>query len=295
MNNDKEIIDKKKYDREYHREYNKEYYKKNKDIIKEYKEKNKDKTKVYMKEYKEKNKEKNKDKIKVYMKEYNKTYRNNNKNSIIEKEKEYRENNNKKIKEYKKEYYENNKEAIKENTKEYYENNKDKVKEKSKCRSCNLFSTNKSTNYLCSYCNPDKSKHQKTKEMRVKTFLEENNYKFIHNKKCNLDNSCQTYYPDFIIDCNRFFLIIECDENAHSSYDADCEKIRENNICYALGLPCVFIRYNPDLKGVKLKIKEIVLKSYIEYYKNLQECDNEVQYLFYTKVEPKVKSKLKKV
>lgn len=92
---------------------------------------------------------------------------------------------------------------------------------------------------MCSYCNPDTSTKQKTKEMAVKTFLEENHYIFIYNKKCNLDKSCQTYYPDFLIDCNNFFVIIECDEDGHKTYDKNCEKIRENNICFALGLPCV--------------------------------------------------------
>ena len=88
-------------------------------------------------------------------------------------------------------------------------------------------------------------------------------------------------FPDFLIDNCTFFLIIECDENAHSSYPINCEKIRENNICYALGLPCIFIRYNPDLKGINLKTKEIVLKSYIDFYLDKDICDNEVQYLFY--------------
>lgn len=149
------------------------------------------------------------------------------------------------------------------------------------CTSCRLFVVKKSNNYLCSYCNPDKKTIQKTKEVRLKTFLENENYKFIYNKKCNLNNSCQTYFPDFLIDCNKFFLIIECDENAHDSYDFKCEKIRENNICYALGLPCVFIRYNPDKKGVKIKTKEKILKSYIEYYVKKEESDNETVYLFY--------------
>jgi hypothetical protein len=149
------------------------------------------------------------------------------------------------------------------------------------CKECRLFQVGKKTNYLCSYCNPEKSTRQKIKEIRVKTFLEENNYQFIYNKKCNLDKSCQTYFPDFLIDCNTFFLIIECDENAHSNYDIKCEKIRENNICFALGLPCVFIRYNPDKKNIKIKIKEKLLKSYIDYYISKEICDNEVCYLFY--------------
>jgi hypothetical protein len=248
----------KKYRQEHREKLNKDkiiYYNNNKNVINE---KKNIKYKIMSDEDKEN------------LKNNHKQYYINNKIELLKKQKEYAEDKKDKIKEYNKEYAELNKEYFKEKSKEY-----------SKCRSCKLFSTNKRTKYLCSYCNPEKSKHQKTKEMRVKTFLEENNYTFIHNKKCNLDNSCQTYYPDFLIDCNTFFLIIECDENSHSSYDINCEKIRENNICYALGLPCVFIRYNPDKKKIQMKIKEKVLKSYIEYYKNKIICNNEVVYLFY--------------
>lgn len=225
--------------------------------------------KAYMKEYYEKNIERKKEQMKEY-REANK-----------EKIKEYCEANKQKIKEQSKEWYEKNKEQRKEKKKEWRENNKEYMKEYRKCRSCKLFQTCSKTKYLCSYCNPDKPTRQKTKEMRVKTFLEECNYKFIHNRKCNLDNSCQTYFPDFLIDCNTFFLVIECDEDAHKSYPNDCEKMRENNICFALGLPCVFLRFNPDKKNVKMKVKEKVLKSYIEYYMNRESMNNEVQYLFY--------------
>ena len=158
---------------------------------------------------------------------------------------------------------------------------------KALCKTCHLFRVNKSTNYLCSYCNPESSKKQKTKENRVKQFLEEHNYTFVYNKKCNLNSTCQKYFPDFLIDCNTFFLIIECDEDSHSSYPIDCEKMRENNICYALGLPCVFIRFNPDKspiskKKIKIETKEKVLKSYIEFYKSKEIIEgNEVCYLFY--------------
>ena len=252
------MIDRKAYDKEY-RERNKEHLK---EIKKKYYENNKEQLKEYKKEWRE------------YHKEY-----------IKEQKKEFYENNKEQIKEKSKEYYENNKDRIKEQKKEYYENNKDKIneymKEYFKCRSCKLFQTGKRTNWLCSYCNPDKPTRQKTKEIRVKEFLEECNYDYIYNRKCNLDGSCQTYYPDFLIDCNTFFLIIECDEDAHKSYPIDCEKMRENNICYALGLPCVFIRFNPDKKKVKMKVKEKVLKSYIEYYMNRESMNNEVQYLFY--------------
>jgi len=53
--------------------------------------------------------------------------------------------------------------------------------------------------------------------------------------------------------------------------------------CLALGLPCVFIRFNPDKKKIKMKIKEKVLKSYIDYYVGKENCERsfEVCYLFY--------------
>lgn len=249
--------------------------------------------------------EKNKECIQKYyqdnkqeLNEKNKKYHEENREKMLENMKKYRESNKEQIKEYKKKFYQENKDKVKEKSKEYYEENKEgKIKEYmevnkekrynynkeyKKCRSCKLFASQTENNYLCSYCNPNKkTKRLKTKELKVKTFLEEQGYKFDYNKKCNVDKSCQTYFPDFMIDCNSFFLIIECDEDGHKSYDNICERIRENNICFALGLPCVFIRYNPDKKNIKMNTKEKVLKSYIEFYKSKENCDNETVYLFY--------------
>ena len=287
-------------------EYNKEYYENNKEQIlvknKEYRENNKEQLLIKRKEYYQNNKnilteknkeyrENNKEQLLVKSKEYyennkdihtekNKDYYKNNKEQLLVKRKEYYEKNKEKIREKQKEYNENNKEHILVKSKEYRKKNKEHIKEKRKCRSCKLFIVTLKP-YLCSYCNPDKATRQKTKEMAVKTFLEECNYTFIYNKKCNLDKSCQTYYPDFVIDCNNFFVIIECDEYGHKNYDKSCEKIRENNICFALGLPCVFIRFNPDKKNIKMKTKQKILKNYIDYYINKEMCDNGVEYLFY--------------
>jgi hypothetical protein len=147
------------------------------------------------------------------------------------------------------------------------------------CKQCRLFRVEKKNNFLCSYCNSDKPTHQKSKEIRVKTFLEEYNYKFEYNKYCTYKD--KGYFPDFKIINENFWLIIECDEDAHKSYDKKCERIRENNICFALGLQCVFIRYNPDKKNISIKIKEKILKSYIDYYISKEYCNNEVCYLFY--------------
>lgn len=173
---------------------------------------------------------------------------------MLENMKKYRESNKEQIKEYKKKFYQENKDKVKENKKQHLK----AQQERRKCRSCKLFQTEKINNYLYSYCNPNKkTKRLKTKELKVKTFLEEQGYKFDYNKKCNVDKSCQTYFPDFMIDCNSFLIIIECDEDGHKSYDYKCEKIRENNICFALSLPCVFLRFNPDKKNIKMKTKAV--------------------------------------
>lgn len=212
--------------------------------------------------------EKNKECVQKYYQDHkeeltekNKKYQQENRKKILEQRKKYREANKEKIKESKKKFYEENKDKVLKGQKEYYEENKEKhlksQQERRKCHSCKLFQTEKINNYLCSYCNPDKkNKRLKTKELKVKTFLEEQGYKFTYNKKCNLDKSCQTYFPDFLIDNGNFFIIIECDEYAHESYDKECEKIRENNICFALGLSCIFLRFNPDKKKIKMKVKE---------------------------------------
>jgi hypothetical protein len=143
---------------------------------------------------------------------------------------------------------------------------------------------------LCGYCNQDKPKKEKTKEKTLKKWIDENYTDFVYNKKVNMDSSCRTHFPDFLKDCRTFFLIVECDEFAHKNYEFSCERIRENNIVYALGLPCVFIRYNPDRIKINSNSEDKqneelsrlrILKSYIDYYLSKEYCDNEVVYLFY--------------
>ena len=143
------------------------------------------------------------------------------------------------------------------------------------CKICDLYITDKS-NKICSIC--DDKAYQKTKEYELKDFLETFYDNIVHNKSINLNNSCKSYRPDFLIDCNNFFLIVECDENKHRNYK--CEEVRMNDIIFQLGLPCVFIRYNPDSKINKIT-KHKVLKSYIDYYINKQFINPEVVYLFF--------------
>jgi hypothetical protein len=127
------------------------------------------------------------------------------------------------------------------------------------------------TNFLCSYCNPNRKQHVKTRENNLKVFLAQQNYTFEYNKSVRVDSSCPLYFPDFVIDCNTFFIVIECDENAHKGYEIECERTREKNIA----------RWNPDKKNVKMKTKLMVLKSTIDYYKSFSKTNPETVYLFY--------------
>jgi hypothetical protein len=147
------------------------------------------------------------------------------------------------------------------------------------CTNCRIFRVTIRSNYLCSYCNPNSTTRQKTKEIKIKKWLEENEYIFKYNKNCNNTGSeCRRYFPDFLFECGTFFIVLEVDEFAHSGYDVSCEKIRENNISIQLGLPTMFIRYNPDLKGINQKAK---LKSTLDFYLKKEWIDPQVIYLFY--------------
>ena len=56
---------------------------------------------------------------------------------------------------------------------------------------------------------------------------------------------CVRYRPDFVFDAGTHFVVLEVDENQHMSYNCDCEQHRMINLSQAMGMPTVFVRYNP--------------------------------------------------
>jgi hypothetical protein len=85
-----------------------------------------------------------------------------------------------------------------------------------------------------------------SKELRIKTVLETNNIPITTHDKVP-KYFCSKKKPDFIIDCDYFFLIVEVDENQHRSYACDCEVGRMIQLHQDFGgTPVIFIRYNPD-------------------------------------------------
>ena len=149
----------------------------------------------------------------------------------------------------------------------------------------------KRNNYLCQYCRPDGSARQRTREYQVKAFLENSGYKFIHNRAVNTSNTCRAFRPDFLFDCGTFYLIAECDEDAHrnSNYTYEEERQREYAIRDFLDRPCVFIRFNPDRclgsdgKNIDIRKRYPVLKRTIDFYldNGFDGMDVFVEYLYY--------------
>lgn len=158
-----------------------------------------------------------------------------------------------------------------------------------RCGGCELFLVRKKCN-LCSYCNPNARK--KTREEDVVKFLSEIGYDFDHDKIVNL--SYARYRPAIKIDAGSHFIIVEVDEDQHSQYDEECEVARMYNIARSIkeNLPCVFLRYNPDVfrvngltkrvgKEKRLEILEKTIDFHFDSENNAPTEDISVYRLFY--------------
>jgi hypothetical protein len=111
---------------------------------------------------------------------------------------------------------------------------------------CKIFYVSTGKKY-CSTCNPNGKTRQKTREMIVINYLhslQEPYSEFTHNQSAGF--ICGNFKPDVLYDCGTHFLVIEVDENQHKQYEEDCENSRMQNIYQSLGLPVIFLRYNPD-------------------------------------------------
>lgn len=146
---------------------------------------------------------------------------------------------------------------------------------------------------ICARCDP--TKHRGEKELEVFDYLiDEFGWRFptIHDKQNDDITECsgKRYRPDILMDCDSFFIDTEVDEYQHlhkkyhpendDEYENYCEDIRMVNIAQSLsgteeGMPCVFIRYNPDsfkrdeetvrcLKKDRLKILKQLIDDLLE-------------------------------
>jgi len=105
---------------------------------------------------------------------------------------------------------------------------------------------------LCRECDPeDHFKFQKkAKEELVKSWLDKSEHKdYISYDRTHSEfKECfgRRYRPDFLFDCDTHFVVLEVDEKQHRGKTYECDFKRMCDIAQSLGLPSIFVRYNPD-------------------------------------------------
>ena len=140
---------------------------------------------------------------------------------------------------------------------------------------------------LCKTCDPsiiEKVLH--AKENTIKDVLNYNKINYISHDKTIDNGSCGKERPDFIIDATTHIICLEIDEHQHQNYACVCEQTRMINISQSLGMPTIFIRYNPDkYKSVNQAMNTKRHEILINWIKHLEKEPPDVYckalYLFY--------------
>jgi very-short-patch-repair endonuclease len=55
----------------------------------------------------------------------------------------------------------------------------------------------------------------------------------------------------FLYDCKTHYVVLEVDEEQHRGKTYECDQKRMWEIAQSLGMPSIFIRYNPDKYKVR--------------------------------------------
>lgn len=149
------------------------------------------------------------------------------------------------------------------------------------------------TDYLCFVCR-HVGKWRNRKEREVVSYLSEHvpDHEPTLLDKIIGGNLSLKYRPDIYYDLGDRALIVEVDESQHNTYPASCEAKRMLEIAMTVGVPTVFLRYNPDRyedkDGVVRKINKerrlSVLSKHVHSWveKAKWPCFFKVDYLWYS-------------
>ena len=116
---------------------------------------------------------------------------------------------------------------------------------------------NRNYNMYCTFCFsnmfPDDpltlNIRKKSKELKIRDFINENYADFIHDKPIIINNSCDCTNRrriDFRKIIGNTMLAIEVDEFQHKRYDPKDEEARYNDMMMVFSGKWYYIRYNPD-------------------------------------------------
>ena len=118
---------------------------------------------------------------------------------------------------------------------------------------CESFIANHKYEGYCAFCfshmfpDNEKSKNYKTKEIAVRDYIRERYPDFTWICDKIIQDGCSLRRPDLMLDLGYQVIIIEVDENQHTSYDCSCENKRLMEISKDINhRNLIFIRFNPD-------------------------------------------------
>jgi hypothetical protein len=124
----------------------------------------------------------------------------------------------------------------------------------------------------CSTCNPEMFRRVRlAKQKKVRDFLNYNDMTFTSYDRMIDHGACGRERPDFIFDVNTHMICLEVDEDQHITYKCD-EMPRMINISQSLGMPTLFIRFNPD------KYRPITGQRRLSDQKRLEALKNQIDY-----------------
>jgi EsV-1-7 cysteine-rich motif len=165
-----------------------------------------------------------------------------------------------------------------------------------RCKRCSSIEICNKDGLCFEYCINSElfKRHNHRKELRIKKLLENKIDQSFYSYDKVIDSSCSLRRPDFAYDCKTHYTIIEVDENQHSGYLESCEISRMKEITQSIGMPTIFIRYNPDEYKSdnelnKTKREQKLIES-INHCMTLEPKNSDeflrVMYLFYDGFEP---------
>lgn len=131
---------------------------------------------------------------------------------------------------------------------DHYESDKGYVNVVEKiCTLCGKLDMLNAQTPICNTCRGMTQSYMHLKEKRIGDVLVEQKIP-IHSKDSRVDDMWGgKERPDFVIDCDTHWIVVEVDEGQHKGYEPDCEMPRMVNIFGALKRECtIFVRYNPD-------------------------------------------------